>query len=80
MSDLLELLDSEFLALVAFFDDFPSYTVRHLALLPARPELPSVLVVMPELSTALDVLPRHIRSRALPHGVEASPHCVHGVL
>ena len=80
MSDLLELLDSELLALVALFDDFPSNTVRHLALLPARPEPPSVLVVVPELSSTLDVLARHVRSRTLPHGVEASPHCVHGVL
>ena len=39
-----------------------------------------MLVVMPELAFALDVLAVHVGSRTAPHCVEASSDSLHGVL
>ena len=80
MSDLLQLIDSNLLAVVALLEDFSRYSVCHLTFLSRCPQLSSMLVVMSEFTRPSEVLARHIRTSASPHGVVARPDGIHSML
>ena len=77
MSDLFQLSCCQFATFVEFVDDHSSNPVGHLAFSSRCPELPSMLIVPPELTSPFDSLPPHVGSRVLPHCVEPCSKRLH---
>ena len=74
VSHLLQLVDSNLLALVETLDDVPCNHVGHVAFLAGTPKQTTVDVVLSELTRSLETLARHVSTAVLPTGVVPSSY------